>query len=63
MLDLRQYKLPIFRRIEPDMMLKMYESNLITAPYVISHFVEEHFKPMIDEYAKKVLICGRVPPL
>jgi hypothetical protein len=28
---------------------------------VISVFSEDNFKPMIDEYVKKVLVCGKAP--
>lgn len=41
----------------------MYLADEITPSYLISTFCEQYFKPMMDEYAKKILLNGRVVPL
>ncbi|CAD8058314.1 unnamed protein product [Paramecium sonneborni] len=41
----------------------MYDNDQMDSQYIISIISEEHFKPMMDEYTKKVLINGAMPPL
>ena len=43
-----------------ERLVKEDPSN-INSSYVISVFCEDYFKPMIDEYVKKVLVCGKSP--
>ncbi len=37
---------------------KMFDQEEFNTQYIMSIAFEEHFKPLIDEYLKKVLICG-----
>lgn len=41
----------------------MFDHNEMDSQYIITIVSEEHFKPMMDEYIKKVLINGAMPPL
>jgi len=43
-------------------MAKLFEQNIHSSSYIISLFTEPHLKEMLDEYAAKILICGRTVP-
>lgn len=37
------------------------DPSKINSAFIISNFSEDHFKPMLDEYLNKVLVCGKTP--
>ena len=48
----------LFKVLEPERVQKMHETNDMNSQYLMTTTLEEHFKPLCDEYLKKVLING-----
>lgn len=56
---LKLQRLPFMKKLyEGSRLQKMYEQEEMNSQYLMSTVFEEHFKPLLDEYFKKVLICG-----
>ena len=41
-----------------EQLLQMQSRQYLNTPYIFSIFFERHFKNVLDEYVKKVPICG-----
>jgi hypothetical protein len=48
-------------RDEVMMAIAKNDPSKINSAFIISNFSEDYFKPMLDEYLDKVLVCGKAP--
>jgi len=57
--SLESQKLVFMRKLlEPERLQRMHETNDMNSQYLMTTTLEEHFKPLCDEYLKKVLVNG-----
>jgi len=62
--SLNQQRLVFMKKLlEHERLQKMSDANDMNSQYLMSITLEEHLKPLFDEYLKKVLVNGQVVPM